>query len=100
MALKTTTEKCFSNGSEFMFWLECNCYKCRKNSTIDKDGNEKFHCVIQADLFWQSVCGDEVRQISYDAAQQVRCPRLRKRGDAPKYHRRKKDPANQTTLNF
>ena len=91
-----TTRPCFSNGSEWEWWMERNCDKCRKNAS---ESTLTFHCAIQRDIYTQAMGygNEEIRQESYEATQHSDCPRFKPKGAPPK---RRKEPKGQLTFNF
>ena len=93
---KMTNKPCFANGSEWDWWMERNCERCKKNASGD---SLNFHCAIQRDMFTQAMGygNEEIRQDSYDATQKYYCPRFVEKGTPPK-QRAKKEPKGQLTI--
>ena len=86
---------CFSNGTEFMWWLGRNCDHCTKSPKYhnDKDGEwySKSRCKIRDEIDMQAVGnGDEaVSYRTFEATHKTDCPFIQK--DWPKRKRTKKD---------
>lgn len=94
---KTTTRPCFSNGTEWEWWMALNCGHCKKNAS---DSTLTFHCAIQRDIFKQAIGygNEEIRLASYEATQQSRCPRIVENGTPPKHRKERKEPKGQLTI--
>lgn len=64
----------FSNGSEYMIWLEQNCFRCKLNSYIDEQGNYVTLCDIEEALAVGSITGDVPEPIVKRMGKGSNCP--------------------------
>ncbi len=92
-----TNKPCFSNGSEWEWWMERNCDRCKKDAKCD---GSRFHCAIQSDMLKQAFgsATEEIRLSSWEATQASDCPRLVEKGSPPKHKRPRKEPKGQLLL--
>lgn len=74
-----TTKRCFSNGTEYMWWIGENCNKCWKSWYIsyNKRGEliqRKCRCSINRDIEDQAGWGEEINIKSWEVTQKSQCP--------------------------
>ncbi len=71
----TTTEPCFSNGTEFMQWQDINCLKCKKavwyNEKLDR--YPQYRCAVQRDIERQAAGLEKISKRSYNATKPGVC---------------------------
>lgn len=89
--MKTTKAHCFSNGTEWMWWLERNCYRCWKASHLKSDNATitKYRCKIEAEMDAQAAGVDEIGQRTYDVAHMADCPY--RQTEKPQYAHKKRN---------
>jgi hypothetical protein len=74
--MKTTSENCFSNGSEHCSWVERNCHDCIKQSHYKEktDTYTAFKCTIDRDIQMQIIGLKEISLKSWEITQLMDCP--------------------------
>ena len=74
--MKTTSQQCFSNGTNMMIWQERNCCQCKKavfyNTKLGR--MPQYRCAIQKQIEGQANGELEINQRSFDATQGKECP--------------------------
>lgn len=96
--MKTTTENCFSKGTECMNWISKNCANCYKQSKYNSKKEEytKFICKIDEEINGQMAGLYEISQRTYDVTQKADCPY--KQVARPKMVRKHKTNKSQISL--
>ncbi len=74
--MKTTTQLCFSNGTDFMRWQDRNCCRCVKAVFYNekKDFYPHYRCTVQGQIEGQAAGIYEISMRTYEAAKKVDCP--------------------------
>lgn len=90
---KTTTQNCFSCGTDFMVWQTNNCEKCIKAVWYNEKTKtfSKYRCSVQGQLESQIAGLYEISERTYNATQQINRPykkternKKRKKDNEPK----------------